>query len=271
MPVGARSARSDGLVVEELDDELLIYDRKYHRAHCLSVTAARVWRALDGATDAERLAAMLELSIETVVAALEELDRVELLEAKAVLVLDGAGNGDGLTRRQLAKLGTAAAAGWMIVSITVPSAAWAASPTPFFCSLYSTSSCGGGNQGCGSIAGCCCCCQKGGGLVPPSCKLCSSSSFCMGGMQTCPDGSTGRCSNVGSGMAGSVGGCCSHFPNVGNLCGCAFGGAAGCCDALTLGPCTSSVNCVPCCTTGTPKLITQTSPYGCCQTTTNTC
>ena len=41
-------ARSEELVIEELGDELLVYDERTQRAHCLSATAARVWRACDG-------------------------------------------------------------------------------------------------------------------------------------------------------------------------------------------------------------------------------
>jgi coenzyme PQQ synthesis protein D (PqqD) len=41
-------ARSDGLIVQELDGELLVYDLERHRAHRLSETAAFVWRRCEG-------------------------------------------------------------------------------------------------------------------------------------------------------------------------------------------------------------------------------
>lgn len=40
--------RDAGLVVQELPNEVLIYDLNTNRAHCLNDTAAVVWRACDG-------------------------------------------------------------------------------------------------------------------------------------------------------------------------------------------------------------------------------
>ena len=37
-------ARTEGLVVTELPDELLVYDLERHRAHCLNPTAALVFK-----------------------------------------------------------------------------------------------------------------------------------------------------------------------------------------------------------------------------------
>ncbi len=47
-------ARRDGLVVRDLDDETLVYDRERHQAHCLNRTSAAVFRLCDGARSAER-------------------------------------------------------------------------------------------------------------------------------------------------------------------------------------------------------------------------
>ena len=41
-------ARRDDLLVESILDELLVYDTRSHRAHCLSAVAAAVWQACDG-------------------------------------------------------------------------------------------------------------------------------------------------------------------------------------------------------------------------------
>ena len=43
-------ARTDGLIVEELDGETLVYDLETHGAHCLNPAAALVWRRSDGRT-----------------------------------------------------------------------------------------------------------------------------------------------------------------------------------------------------------------------------
>jgi len=41
-------ARQNGLVVQEMPDEVLVYDLDTDKAHCLNQSAARVWRACDG-------------------------------------------------------------------------------------------------------------------------------------------------------------------------------------------------------------------------------
>lgn len=41
-------ARQNGLVVQEMPDEVLVYDLDTNKAHCLNQSAARVWRACDG-------------------------------------------------------------------------------------------------------------------------------------------------------------------------------------------------------------------------------
>jgi hypothetical protein len=44
-------ARSEEIIVEELPNEVLIYDLQRNRAHCLNRVAAAVWRACDGRRD----------------------------------------------------------------------------------------------------------------------------------------------------------------------------------------------------------------------------
>ena len=43
-------ARTSGLIVKEVDGEILIYDRETNKAHCLNQTAAKVWEHCDGKT-----------------------------------------------------------------------------------------------------------------------------------------------------------------------------------------------------------------------------
>ena len=89
-------ARQDELVVEELQDETLVYDLERHKAHCLNRTSALVWQRCDGRTTVAEVAALLdrELKIpadEAVVwMALDRLDRVHLLKERVTLPADGA-------------------------------------------------------------------------------------------------------------------------------------------------------------------------------------
>lgn len=41
-------ARQNGLVVQEMPDEVLVYDLDTNKAHCLNQSAALVWRSCDG-------------------------------------------------------------------------------------------------------------------------------------------------------------------------------------------------------------------------------
>ena len=41
-------ARHSGLVVQEMPDEVLVYDLDTNKAHCLNQSAALVWRSCDG-------------------------------------------------------------------------------------------------------------------------------------------------------------------------------------------------------------------------------
>lgn len=265
MRVQKPRARTEDLLIEQLETELLVYDSQNHRAHCLGGTAARVWRACDGATDMQSLAIALQLTAEEVSNAVDELERSQLLDGLPVLDVTSRKD-SGITRREMtlrsAKLGGAIASAPLIYSIAVPSPAAAATPTPYQCNLYTTQDCGT-SHGCGAIAGCCCCdvsCAAQG-----SCKLCSSVSFCNAGNQECLSGGAkaAHCSTQSGSqtVAANSAGCCGISGSL--QCGCAYGaggvagtggvgGGAGCCDPSTQLPCLpGATNCVPCCN-GTP-------------------
>lgn len=186
-------ARSDELVVEELGDELLVYDLTANRAHSLGVKAARVWRACDGKGTADAVSARSGLDADTTARALAELRACALLDGEPPV-----DSGNGMTRRQMtfkvAQVGATAAAVPLIWSIAGPIPEAAATPTPAQCLLYVDKDC----SNCKNICGCCCCGQAGGGGVEPSCKVCFTISGCP--TFTLPGGGTGKCSaKAGSG------------------------------------------------------------------------
>jgi len=41
-------ARQNGIVVQEMPDEVLVYDLDSNKAHCLNQSAALVWKSCDG-------------------------------------------------------------------------------------------------------------------------------------------------------------------------------------------------------------------------------
>jgi Coenzyme PQQ synthesis protein D (PqqD) len=121
-------ARTEGLVVQHLTDELLVYDQERYKAHCLNQTAALVWSHCDGKTSVAEMVRLLEKQYEAAVdeelvwLALEQLGKTHLLK-KRVTAPEG-----GMTRREVMKrIGVAAAVGIpMVTSIVAPEAAQAA-------------------------------------------------------------------------------------------------------------------------------------------------
>jgi hypothetical protein len=145
-------ARSEDLIVEELGDEVLVYDSNSDTAHCLSPDAASVWRRCDGQMSIDALTAEVGLSAERVEGALAELERCDLLAERPTPV--------GHTRRDLSlktvKVAAAAAAAPLIISVAAPTPAQAV--TRAFCAQFSSGNCGMETSGgCSGSVGCCCC------------------------------------------------------------------------------------------------------------------
>jgi hypothetical protein len=123
-------ARKEGLVVQRLADEALVYDQQRHKAHCLNQTATLVWERCDGKTTAAKIAEQMSrqtnkaVAEEVVLLAVEELGRSRLLK-------QAPGRGEvsgGVSRRELIKrAGIAAAIALPVVtSIVAPKATQAA-------------------------------------------------------------------------------------------------------------------------------------------------
>ena len=128
-------ARREGLVIQELPDEVLVYDRERDKAHCLNQTAALVWGYCDGTTTVPTMARHLERDLNTnkvdekiVWYALDQLSKDHLLEESFVApTLLG-----GMTRRQMVHvLGIAAVVAIpLVTSIVAPTPAQAATCLP---------------------------------------------------------------------------------------------------------------------------------------------
>jgi hypothetical protein len=121
-------ARKDGLLEETVGEELLLYDRDSHIAHCLDPIAAGVWRHCDGEHDLTGLAQLIGASEDLVADALHELRAKDLLDAEPELTQSTV---PGISRREAisraARYGAAATAGSMIVSATAATPAMASS------------------------------------------------------------------------------------------------------------------------------------------------
>lgn len=116
-------ARKDGLVIQEMPDELLVYDLETNKAHCLNETAYSVWKACDGRNTVSDIAAMLEDgSDELVWLALVQLGENDLLDKKEGLSMNGR------SRRELIKkVGLASVVALpLVASLTAPTSVLAA-------------------------------------------------------------------------------------------------------------------------------------------------
>lgn len=138
--------REQRLVIDELPDEVLVYDLDRHKAHCLNQTAALVWQQCDGksttAQIAQRLAKKLQAPFgeDLVWLALRQLEKLHLLEQPISLPSQFAG----ITRREMVRtLGIAAA-------VAVPLVTSIVSPTP-----AQASTCVGSGAVCGGGINCC--------------------------------------------------------------------------------------------------------------------
>lgn len=125
--------RTARLVIQELDDELLVYDLDTDRVHSLNATAAAVFRACDGETTvaelcdalARRLDARDASTLEPLVhTALSDLERAALLEPGDLPRFRRS------RRDVLRAIGVSALLIPAVLSVTAPTAAQLLSCTP---------------------------------------------------------------------------------------------------------------------------------------------
>ena len=136
MPV----AKTERLIVREIDGETLVYDRSRDAASCLNEFAARVWRECDGETSVAAIAAALGEDERSVWLALHQLTKAQLLTEAIAFPPDMS---TAKSRREIGgRLGLGAAA--LVISIVAPLPAQAASCTnPFPCSIIFQNCCPG--------------------------------------------------------------------------------------------------------------------------------
>ena len=163
----AALARHEELVVQELPDEVVVYDLKRHKAHCLNKTAAFIWNHCDGETTVTELTNLLEqeagspLDEQVVWYTLDKLRKADLLEGRLNSPVD-----EGMSRRRMIRRLGAMIVVPTVVSLIAPSALAQASVTvlskkiacgvcnqqdnPIGCVIDTccTGNCGGPQRGC---------------------------------------------------------------------------------------------------------------------------
>jgi hypothetical protein len=230
-------SRKADIVVQELHNEILIYDLSIHKAFSLNETSTLVWQACDGSKDISEISAQISRQLKSNVTedfvwlALEELKRENLLEQEAEVSAPF----PGMTRREvIRRVGLASLVALPIISsLVAPTAAHAQS------------------SNCGAAAG------RSNGCTCTAAGNCASG--CCGNTA-----GTNTCVAVGLDPVGTIcrAGCeCASNCCVTNTCASNTG--------ATGSPCTTACQCLSgsCCVGGICALDTVTSGNPC----TNTC
>lgn len=153
-------ARREGLNIQAIGNEVLVYDAAKETAHALNAPAAFVWQHADGTRTVDEIASEMTREFgapadtQVVWYALEQLKRRQLLETQGSVPLQG------MTRRQFLKRATAGAVLLAVVATIV-------APTP----AHAQSGCVGMGGDCTGLGAVCCaglgCCVGAG----PTCEL----------------------------------------------------------------------------------------------------
>lgn len=149
-------ARENGLVVEEADDELLVYDQQHDLAHRLNRTSAVIFRHCDGTRSVEDLVAIVSEQVDEVadedlvLIALDNLAEAGLLEEHTARDPEETRLSRRRFIRRVGVVGSAALVLPVVHSIVAPTAAQAQSSAASSCSCI-----------CFSCSFPCVCCFRG--------------------------------------------------------------------------------------------------------------
>ncbi|MBC7898460.1 MAG: PqqD family protein [Saprospiraceae bacterium] len=146
-------ARKNDLVVQEVTDEVLVYDLSSNKAHCLNQTAAMVWKSCDGTNSVTDIARLVgseaggHISEDVVWLAIDQLNESDLLEQELRSSFAGQSR-----REVIKKIGLASMIGLPIIaSLVAPSNVLAVGS----CSCTSTAQCAS-QTGCQNLLNCNC-------------------------------------------------------------------------------------------------------------------
>ena len=146
-------ARKAGLVIQEVPDEVLVYDLESNKAHCLNQSAAMIWRSCDGKNTVSEIAELVgtqaggKVTEDFVWLAIDQLSENKLLEKEVSVSFQGQSR-----REAIKKIGLATMiAVPVIASLVAPPSALAAAS----CACVNPPSCGNTpNAGCPSTTNC---------------------------------------------------------------------------------------------------------------------
>lgn len=167
------------LVVQELPDEVLVYDLKSNKAACLNQAAAGVWRECDGTRNVGDIAAIISAKTGVQVdesfiwLALESLDRSNLLENKIEIPTNRISR-----RKAIVSYAAMAIALPLVTTLVAPHSAHAQSTGTCFVGPAGTVSCTVGVTDCNAD-------QGAGGVCPAGCSCGGAICIPNGGSPCC--------------------------------------------------------------------------------------
>ena len=144
-------ARQNELVVQDMPDEVLVYDLASNKAHCLNETSANIWKACDGTKSVAEIARILEsdhggkVSEDLVWLAIDQLNEKDLLISKTNSPFAGQSRRDVIKKIGLASVVLLP----VIASLVAPPNALAS----LSCACTSPANCAP-KSGCGSTTSC---------------------------------------------------------------------------------------------------------------------
>lgn len=153
------TARHSGLVIQQMPDEVLVYDMDSNKAHCLNGSAALVWRSCDGTKSIGDIAHAIESSGAGKVTEDFVWLAIDQLNERNLLIGNAPARFPGQSRRQVLKrIGLASMVALPVIASLVapPDALGAVS-----CSCMTGSDCMGKSQ-CASQVNC----TVGGSCAP---------------------------------------------------------------------------------------------------------
>lgn len=125
--------QSKTIHVENLNDELCLYDWQRKEVHALNPTAAQIWQLCDGETSPEQMADRMRasLGVDLDAAQAKALVSTSLVQLQAAQLIEGhVAGAKGVTRRQMLAWGISALLVPTIHSLLAPSPVAAQSPAP---------------------------------------------------------------------------------------------------------------------------------------------
>ena len=154
-------SRRNGIVVQELENELLLYDLETNKSFCLNRTSVLVWQACDGTKSVSEISREIGQKLKMLVdenlvrLAIDQLNKNNLLDSNQKTSVKFGG----ISRREvIKKIGlTSMTALPVITSLIAPTAAMGASTCGVACTCSNTT------VGAGAICGVC---------APAGCAVC---------------------------------------------------------------------------------------------------